>query len=67
MDKKDIAYFSKRTKFGRLASKRLISEIKGIKKRIPVYRDSVPFSFFIFFGVIISLLFGNLILTIIGL
>jgi len=67
MDRKDIAYFNKRSKFGRLASNKLISEIKGIKKKIPVYRDSVPFSLFIFFGVVISLLFGNLILTIIGL
>ncbi len=67
MNKKDIAYFKKRSKFGRLASKKLISEIRGVRKRIPVYRDSVPFSLFIFFGVIISLLFGNLVLAIIGL
>jgi hypothetical protein len=67
MDKKDITYFGRRAKFGRLASKKLISQIKGIKKKLPVYRDSVPFSLFIFLGVVISLLFGNLILTIIGL
>ncbi len=66
MDKKDIAYFKKRTAFGRLASKKLISDIKNVRKKLPVYRDSVPFSLFIFLGVIISLLFGNLVLAIIG-
>ena len=67
MNKKELAFFMKESDFGRLATTKLISEIKGIKKRIPVYRDSVPFSLFIFIGIIISLLFGNLILIITGL
>jgi prepilin signal peptidase PulO-like enzyme (type II secretory pathway) len=67
MSSRDIAYFNKRAKFGRLATKKLILDIKNIRKRIPVYRDSVPFSLFIFIGVIISLLFGNLILAVITL
>ena len=66
MDKKDVAYFKNKTAFGRLATAQLISELKGVKKRIPVYRDSVPFSLFIFIGIIVSLLFGNIILAVMG-
>lgn len=67
MNKKDLALFQKKSDFGRLASDELISEIKSIKVRLPVYRDSVPFSLFIFIGVLISLAYGNIILTMIGL
>ncbi len=66
MDKKDVAYFKSRTAFGRLATGKLISDLKNVRKRIPVYRDSVPFSLFIFIGIIVSLLFGNIILAIMG-
>jgi Flp pilus assembly protein protease CpaA len=65
MDKKDIEYFTNISKnFDRLVTKKLLSEIKDAKKKLPVYRNSVPFALFIFFGVIISLLFGNLMLLI---
>jgi len=63
----DIGAFNKKTRFGRLATKKMISDIKGMKVKLPVYRDSVPFSLFIFIGIIISLLFGNLILAIVNL
>ncbi len=52
--------------FGRLATGKLINDTKNIKIKIPVYRDSVPFALFIFIGVVISLVLGNLILFIIG-
>ncbi len=65
MDKKDIEYFTKISKrFDRLVTKKLLSDIRDAKKKLPVYRDSVPFALFIFFGVVISLLFGNLMLLI---
>ncbi|MHB1829904.1 MAG: hypothetical protein ACYCO0_00760 [Candidatus Micrarchaeaceae archaeon] len=66
MDRKDVAYFKNKTTFGRLATAQLISDLKSVRKRIPVYRDSVPFSLFIFIGIIVSLLFGNIILAIMG-
>lgn len=65
MDKKDIEYFTKISKrFDRLVTKKMLSDIRDVKKKLPVYRNSVPFALFIFFGVIISLLFGNLMLLI---
>lgn len=65
MDKKDIEYFARISKsFDRLVTKKLLSEIKGTKKKLPVYRNSVPFALFIFLGVVVSLLFGNLMLLI---
>lgn len=67
MKKRELAVFQKKANFGRLASEELISEIRDIKVKIPVYRDSVPFSLFIFIGVVVSLLYGNIILTMIGL
>ena len=67
MDKKDIEYFRKVSKnFDRLVTKKLLSEIKGVKKKVPVYRNSVPFALFIFIGIIISLLFGNLMVLILS-
>ena len=66
MSKKDLAIFQKKTDFGRLASDRLIAHIKNVRVKLPVYRDSVPFSLFIFIGVLISLAYGNIILLMIG-
>ena len=67
MSKNDLEVFQAKSNFGRLASEKLISEIKNIKVKLPVYRDSVPFSLFIFIGVLISLAYGNIILMMIGL
>lgn len=63
--KADLKFFRSKTKFGRLATGRLISDLKGVKRKLPVYRDSVPFSLFILIGIIASLLFGNLIFAIV--
>ena len=65
MNKEDIAYFTKISKrFDRLVTKKMLSDIRDVKKKLPVYRNSVPFALFIFFGVVISLLLGNLMLLI---
>ncbi len=67
MTTQELASFRKKSKtFGRLVTKELLSDIKHEKSRLPVYRDSVPFALFIFIGIIISLLVGNLILLIIA-
>ncbi|MGC8629006.1 MAG: prepilin peptidase [Candidatus Micrarchaeia archaeon] len=63
MDKKDIRYFrSKYSKFGRLVTKEAIEKMKQVNKKLPVYRHAAPFAVFVLIGVIISLLFGNIIL-----
>ncbi len=63
MSTKDSARLSKKYKgFGRLVTKRFIAEIKGTGEKLPVYRNAAPLALFILMGVIISLLFGNLIL-----
>ncbi len=66
MPQSELAYFQKRSKhFGRLATKEMLKEIKDIKKKIPVYRNAAPLAAFILIGIILSLLFGNIILLII--
>lgn len=68
MRKSDIAYFKRRySGFGRLTTRGTMAALKNVKRRMPVYRDSVAFSLFIFFGVVISLAVGNLIFIVIGL
>ncbi len=66
MSKSDLAYFKRRSRFGRLATERLISQIKNVRKKIPVYRDSVPFAFFMFIGIVVSLVLGNILLVALG-
>ncbi len=67
MSRPDVSYFkNKYNKFGRLVTEDALKKLKPIKKTLPVYRDSVPFSLFIFLGVLISLTVGNLVLIIIG-
>lgn len=62
MSGNDIRYFRKKSKsFGRLATNKLISEIKNVKKKIPVYRNAAPLALFILIGVIVALVFGNII------
>ncbi|MGC8479509.1 MAG: prepilin peptidase [Candidatus Micrarchaeia archaeon] len=66
MTKSEIAYFKKKSKFfGRLATKKLISDIKDVRRKIPVYRNAAPLAAFILIGIILSLLLGNIILLII--
>lgn len=66
MKKGELAFFKKRAGgFGRLATKKLIGEIKGVKKRMPVYTQGVPLALFVLIGVVASLLFGNLLLYLI--
>lgn len=65
MTRSEVRYFSKYPAFGRLATGRLASELKKEKHPLPVYRNAVPLAAFIFLGVVVALLFGNLILFII--
>ncbi len=61
MSKKEIDFFkSKFNEFGRLATKKQINALKNVKKKLPVYRKAIPFAVFILAGVIVSLLFGDL-------
>ncbi len=66
MSSSEIKYFEKKSKnFGRLANKKLLHDLNDVKRKIPVYRNAAPLAAFIWFGIILSLLFGNLILLII--
>ena len=63
MAERDISRFRKVSRrFGRLADIGLIKEIKHVRAKIPVYRNSVPLSLSLFFGVVISLAIGNVLL-----
>jgi len=65
MSGREKAYFASRSRsFGRLVTKQLMEELRGVDRSLPVYRDAAPLAFFIVFGVFISLLFGNIVLFI---
>lgn len=53
--------------FGQLVTPRMISEMKreAARVRLPVYRNGVPFAAPIFVGIVLSLLFGNLMILVI--
>jgi Flp pilus assembly protein protease CpaA len=66
MSVSDRAYFERKyPKFGRLATRGLIKSMRYERRKIPVYKNAAPLSFFILIGVIVSLLLGNLILLVI--
>lgn len=66
MDAMEIKYFTlKYKKFGRLATTSLIKSMRDEKRKIPVYSDAVPLATITFLGVVISLLFGNILLNIV--
>ncbi len=50
--------------FSKLADKRNIVELKGLRKRLPVYKNAVPFSLFILAGIVLSLIIGDPLLLI---
>ncbi len=65
MAKQDVSYFkSKSKRFGRLVNRQVINDLKGVKRKLPVYKNAIPIALFTFVGVIASLLVGNLILLI---
>ncbi|MGC8710547.1 MAG: prepilin peptidase [Candidatus Micrarchaeia archaeon] len=60
MSASDLSFFNKNYKdFGKLATASRIKGIRNLKRKIPVYKNAVPFSLFIFIGVLISLAIGN--------
>ncbi|MGC8623477.1 MAG: hypothetical protein ACP5TK_02285 [Candidatus Micrarchaeia archaeon] len=65
MKKSDLAYFTRAyEKFGRVADDQLIAKVKDLNRKLPVYKKAVPFAAFIFIGVVVSLLFGDIFLFI---
>ncbi len=65
LSKADAAWFRKRVRhFGQLVTPKMIAELKRkrIRRKLPVYRQGIPFAFPIFVGVALSVLFGNLLL-----
>ncbi len=67
MKKDDIEYFKRHSRsFGRLVTKKLKHDLMNSEKKLPVYRNAVPLALFTFFGIIISLVFGNLVLLLIS-
>lgn len=63
MSKAQRSLFKRKSKlFGGLATRSLIADIKEVKVKIPVYRNAAPLALFIFIGVVLSLLFGNILL-----
>lgn len=60
MNKEELTFFKTRyKKFDRLADRELIEAIKKYRKKIPVYKKAIPFSLFIFIGILIALLIGD--------
>ncbi len=65
MSREELAYFRRiYPNFSRLATKGMIQNFKRLKtrKKLPVYAHAVPFAVFVLIGVVISLLFGNIVL-----
>ncbi len=67
MKKSEVNYFNKKSKaFGRLVTRRLLTDLKSERKLIPVYKNAVPLAAFIFVGLAISLAYGNLLFSILA-
>lgn len=62
MTNREMRYFSRYKGFGRLATRRLIRELRGAKIELPVYRNAAPLALFILIGIIVALFFGNVVL-----
>lgn len=66
MHTKDVRFFLGKSKyFQRLVTKQLMRDLKSVKRRLPVYKNAAPLALFTFFGILIALAFGNLLLYII--
>lgn len=65
MSRAERRYFSRYSGFGRLATRGLIAKIRNARTRLPVYRNAAPLAVFILIGIVISLLFGNVVLFIV--
>ncbi|MDE1846296.1 MAG: prepilin peptidase [Candidatus Micrarchaeota archaeon] len=66
MTPKEVAYFkAKYTKFGKLADKKLIERIAGIKRKMPVYKKAIPLALPTLIGTLIAFALGNLLLLVI--
>ncbi len=63
MASKELEFFKAKSKhFGRLATKEMVKEIKNVKKKLPVYKKALPLAAIVLFGILVSFLFGDVIL-----
>lgn len=61
MTRKEISFFkSKSRKFGRLVERSFLKDTSKIRKKVPVYRNSIPLALFVLIGTILSILVGNI-------
>jgi len=66
MSRSDLEYFAGKSKrFGRLVTKGLIRDIGKVRRKIPLYTSGVPLALFALIAIVVSLLFGNLLLYVI--
>lgn len=66
MSESEIKYFSGKSKhFGRLVTRSLLKDIRGVRRKVPLYTHGVPLALFAFLAIVLSLLFGNILLYII--
>lgn len=66
MSRREVSSASRRVKsFGRLVTKDMISEMrrKRVSQKFPVYKRAVPFAVPIFFGTLMTIIAGNLLLV----
>ncbi|MGC8730592.1 MAG: prepilin peptidase [Candidatus Micrarchaeia archaeon] len=65
LSKNEFSFFKSKSKhFGKLVDTKNMNELKRIKKKLPVYKNAVPFSVFILAGAIVALVLGNPLLLI---
>jgi hypothetical protein len=66
MSKGELEYFSSKSKhFGRLVTKKLLQDLRKVRRKVPVYTSGVPLALFAFIGILVSLLIGNILLYLI--
>lgn len=66
MRRSDIGFFMKKSKrFQRLVTPRLMRDLRGVKRKMPVYKNAAPLALMTFVGVLLALAFGNLLLYVI--
>ncbi len=63
MTEKEISFFQAKSRsFGRLVESSFLKDANKLKKKVPVYRNSIPLAFFVLIGTVLSILVGNILL-----
>ena len=61
MTRKEISFFKSKSRgFGRLVERSFLKDTNKIRKKVPVYRNSIPLALFVLIGTILSILVGNI-------